>query len=144
MKLDDLHNEWDSDKDLKLATPDVAVREIPRLHSKWWRFYTEEKLRYLLAKEAYDTLRLSKHTWYTGKMSDQERLALGWPPQPVMILRQDIDTYLNVDKDLQPALLKVQNSELKLKFMEDAIKQINGRGYLLKTYVDWLRFSQGA
>lgn len=144
MKLDDLHNEWDKDQDLKLATPDVAVRDIPRLHSKWWRIYTDEKQRYLLAKESYDTLRMSKYSWYMGKMSDEERIKLGWPPQPIMILRQDIDTYLNVDKDLQPALLKVQNAELKMKFLEDCIKNIGGRPFLLTTYVNWLRFSQGS
>lgn len=55
-----------------------------------------------------------------------------------------MDQYLNSDTDLIPYAGRLEIQETKLKFIEDAIKHINGRGYLIRSYVDYLKFSQGA
>jgi hypothetical protein len=39
---------------------------------------------------------------------------------------------------------KLEVQETKLKLIEDVIKHINGRGYLVRSYIDYLKFSQGA
>ena len=59
-------------------------------------------------------------------------------------VRQEVEQYLTSDADLSPVAAKLEVQELKLKFIEDVIKSINGRGYLIKSAVEWLRFSQGS
>lgn len=144
MTLDTLHTEWSQDQDLTLDQPDKTLRGVPFLHSKWWKYYTTERQRYLVIKEEHDNLRRAKFEWYLGRMDDAERQKRGWPLQHLRIVRQEVDTYLSSDTDLLPFAAKLEHQELKLKFIEDVIKSINGRGYLVKTYVDYLRFSQGA
>lgn len=144
MKLDDLHAQWAQDSDLDFSQPDIALRSIPILHAKWWRLFTEERQRYMSIKQAYDLLRHQKFEWYLGRMSDEERKQLGWAPQPLRIVRQEVDMYLANDAAMVPLAAKLAMAELKLKFIEDAIKHINGRGFLISSYVNWLKFSQGS
>ena len=144
MTLDALHAEWAADQALDFSAPDKILRQIPLLHGKWWQFYTHERQRFLALKQDYDTLKRQKFEWYLGRMDEEERKTLGWHPQPVRIVRQEVDAYLNTDTDLLPLAGKVEVQELKLKFVEDCIKHINNRGYLIRSYIDYLRFSQGS
>lgn len=144
MTLDALHAEWSVDQELDFSYPDKVIRQVPLLHGKWWQFYTTERQRYLGVKQEHDSLKRAKFDWYLGRMDDEERLRLGWPPQPLRIVRQEIDNYLNTDKDLLPLSGKLEVQEIKLKFIEDCIKHINNRGYLIRSYIDYLRFSQGS
>ena len=144
MTLEALHTEWATDSDLDFSRPDVELRNVPRLHSKWWKHYTSERQRYLLIKQEYEELRHAKFEWYLGRLDDAEREKRGWPHQHLRIVRQELDNYLSSDADLRPYQGKIENAEIKLKFLEDVIKHINNRGYLLKTYVEYMRFSQGA
>lgn len=144
MTLDALHAEWSHDQDLALDRPDKAIRDVPILHAKWWRYYTDERQRYVLFKQEHDELRRAKFEWYLGRLDDAEREKRGWPHQHLRIVRQEVDQYLHSDADLLPYAGKLEVQELKLKMIEDVIKHINNRGYLLRSYIDYLKFSQGA
>lgn len=144
MTLDALHTEWATDQALALDRPDKAIRDVPLLHAKWWRYYTDERQRYLTIKQQHDELRRAKFEWYLGRLDDAEREKRGWPHQHLRIVRQEVDQYLSSDADLLPYAGKLDMQESKLKFIEDAIKHINGRGYLIRSYIDYLKFSQGA
>lgn len=144
MTLDAIQSLWQKDQALDLSLPDQAIRDVPLLHSRWWGIYIEERQRLVLLKYDHDDLRRKKLDWLLGRMDEAERIALGWAPQNVRMVRQEVDAYLAVDPDLLPMAKKLAIQELKLKFVEDCIKHINNRGYLLKTYVEYLRYSQGA
>lgn len=144
MTLEALHQEWQTDKELDFSYPEKAIAQVPLLHGKWWQYYTHERQRYVVLKQEHDALKRAKFDWYLGRMDEDERKARQWEPQPVRIVRQEVDTYLNTDTDLLPFAGKLEVQELKLKFIEDVIKHINGRGYLIRSYIDYLKFSQGS
>lgn len=144
MTLDSLHTEWEKDGDIPMGQLDVAIRAVPLLHGKYWRLYTAERARFITLKLEHDTLRRNKFEWYMGRLDDTLRVQLGWPLQHIRIVRQEVEQYLTSDADLSPVAAKLEVQELKLKFIEDVIKSINGRGYLIKSAVEWLRFSQGS
>lgn len=144
MTLDALHTAWATDQELSLDRPEKVIRDVPLLHAKWWQFYTAERQRYLVIKQEYDDLRRAKFEWYVGRLDETERERRGWPVQPLRIVRQEVDTYLSSDTELLPYHGKLENQETKLKFIEDVIKHINGRGYLIRSYIDYLKFSQGS
>lgn len=143
MKLEELHSVWAQDSEIDFSQPHEALRQIPQLHHKWWKIYTGQRANYLAAEKRYKDLRHERMEYFTGRLDDAIRQARGWPPQPLRLVRQEVDSYLDADGLLQPLKESLEISNLKLKFLEDVIKHINGRGYLVKTYVDYLRFSQG-
>lgn len=144
MTLDTLHKEWATDHDLDFASPDKTIRQVPLLHGKWWQYYTSERQRYVALKQEHDALRRAKFDWYLGRMDEDERKARGWEPQPLRVVRQEVETYLSTDAELMPLAGKLEVQEVKLKFIEDCIKHINNRGYLIRSYIDYLKFSQGS
>lgn len=143
MTLDALHAEWDTDQQLDLAQPDKALRDVPFLHGKWWRIYSTERQRYAALKQERGALYHDKFEWYVGRLPEEDRLRRNWPPQPLRIVRGDVDRFLSTDAELVPLDARIEMQEIKLKFIEDVIKSINNRGFLLKTHVEWLRFSNG-
>lgn len=144
MTLEILTEEWAKDAPLDLSRPDAELRKIPVLHSTWWGRYVTERQRYITIKQQHDELRHAKLQWLLGRMDDEERQQRGWPLQHLRIVRPEAESFLHTDADLMVLAGKLEVAETKLKFLEDCIKHINGRGYLISTYVNYLKFSQGA
>lgn len=143
MKLDDMHAEWETDAQVDVSRIDVVNRNIPYLHAKWWRLYTEERRRGLALRQELATLRGHKMDWFLGRMDDATREELGWPPQPIRIVRQEVEHYLSTDADLLPLATKVDHHEIKIKFLEGVLRSIEFRGQVVRNHMEWLRFSQG-
>tara|TARA_R110000868_G_scaffold79604_25_gene226465 strand:+ start:797 stop:1231 length:435 start_codon:yes stop_codon:yes gene_type:complete len=143
MTLDQYLDEWTADADLDLSALEHAARNVPLLHAKWWKFYTTERLRYRKLDADYKVLYRQKWEYFLGKMDDVERLALGWAPQPLKILSQNVGIYIEGDPDIQKILLKKVYLEEILKFIEDVLKQVNNRNFTIKSAIDFLRFKNG-
>ena len=143
MTLDQYLDEWRNDADLDLSALEDAARKVPYLHAKWWKYYSHERLRYKKLDSDYKLLYRQKWEYFLGKMDDTEREELGWPPQPLKILSQNVSVYLDSDPALQVLSHKRVYLEEVLRFLEDVIKQIHTRNYQIKTALDYMRFAQG-
>lgn len=143
MTLDTVHAEWATDAQLDFSRPDAELRKIPILHSKYWQFYTQERMRYVSVKQEHDDLRHAKLQWLLGRMDDEERTRRAWPPQGLRIVRPEAETFLAADADLMKLAGKLELQKIKLDLLEDIVKQINNRNYVLRNYIDYIRWSQG-
>jgi len=143
MTLDQYLEQWREDADLDLSALDHAARNVPLLHAKWWKHYSQERLRYKKIDSDYKVLYRQKWEYFLGKMDDTERESLGWPPQPLKILSANVGIYIEGDAQIQDLLKKKAYLEEVLKFIEDVLKQINNRNYTIKSAIDFLRFKHG-
>lgn len=143
MTLDALHSEWAKDSQLDFSRPDTELRNIPLLHSKYWQIYTNERTRHMMVKKEYDALKRAKADWLLGRMSDEELKERGWSPQGLHILRQDAESYLSADADLSVLSGKLETQKIKLELLEDIIKNINNRNFVIRNLIEWMKFSQG-
>ena len=143
MTLDQYLAEWQTDAALDLAARDEAARQVPLLHAKWWRYYTYERLRYKKIDSDYKVLYRQKWEYFLGKMDDAERLELEWPPQPLKILSGNVHIYMEGDAAIRDLLKRKAYIEEILKFIEDVIKSVNTRNFVIKSAIDFLRFKNG-
>lgn len=143
MTLDQYLAEWQTDAALDLAALDESARQVPLLHAKWWNYYTYERLRYKKVESDYKVLYRQKWEYFLGKMDDAERLELGWPPQPLKILSGNVHIYMEGDAEIQNLLKRKAYIEEILKFIEDVIKSVNTRNFVIKSAIDFLRFKNG-
>jgi hypothetical protein len=104
----------------------------------------QEGLRLKKLKADYKQLYKLKTEYYKGELDIEELKEYGWSPQPLKILRQDIPTYLEADKDIVNHSLKVGLQEAVVEYLESIIRQINNRNFYLKNIIDWERFRTGA
>lgn len=143
MTLEQYLTEWERDADLDMSALDEGARNVPLLHAKWWKYYTTERLRYKKIESDYKLLYRQKWEYFLGKMDDDERERLGWPPLALKILSQNVGIYMEGDQQIQTMLVKKAYIEEVLRFVEDVLKQINQRNYHIKNCIDFLRFKHG-
>jgi hypothetical protein len=96
------------------------------------------KLRDLNVKQ--DKLKLDRWMYYNGKAP---AAVYKKDPMNYTILKSDIDKYLAADALLSEMKMLVGEQEDLVKFLEDALKRIQSRGYELKTAIDWKKWIAG-
>lgn len=143
MTLDQYQDQWSADADIDNAALDDAARNVPLLHAKWWKYFSAERLRFKMVEMQYKALYRQKWEWYLGKLDDAERLQLGWSPQNLKILSTNVSIYLDGDTHLQEAQKRKIILEETLKFIEDVIKQINNRNFIISSAINFLKFKHG-
>ena len=143
MTLADIQAQWEKDGPVDKSRLDDELSNIPKLHHRYWVMYTTERREYAKNVRAMNILKRQRFDWYLGRMSDDERSQLGWPPQPLKILRGDVDTYLDGDKLIQQLQGRLDDLSDTLKFLESVISAINFRSNQIRTMVDYMKFSRG-
>lgn len=144
MKLEDILAEWDKDAQIDRSELGEETLRISKLHSKYWNIYCEERNNMRALEHMYNELYRDKYQWYSGVIDDETLSSRGWSPNPLRILRADMDVYLKADSDLLALSIKIDKFKDKIKFLEDAIKSLVARGYNIKSAIDWERFKVGA
>ena len=144
MKLSELQQHWQADCKIDEMALDGESLRIPNLHSKYLAYWNEEILNLKKLEGENKQLYRTKWEYYNGKLSDEELEELGWEQFHLKIIRQDIDIYISSDKDLLLHKSKIDYTKQKINFLEQILKHLNGRGYLIKNAIDFLRFQTGA
>ena len=145
MKIEDIYDEWAKDGEIDQANISRTASDIPKMHNKYYRFYVvEEGLKLKKQRADYKVLIKLKNDYYRGDMDSEELKEHGWPPQPLRLLKSDIPTYIDADKDVVDTSLKMGVQEAKVEYLESIIKQINNRNFILSNIINWEKFRTGS
>jgi hypothetical protein len=144
MKLDEIYQLWEQDSKIDRSELAEESLKIPQLHHKYYKIYTNEKL--ILNRLNYSLKELfrKKHEYYRGVLSQEDLAEHGWEPQQMTILRQDLQIYLESDKDLDALQIKIDTQKEKIDLLESIIKSLQTRGYQIKSAIDFIKFQMGA
>lgn len=142
MKLEEIEALWEQDSKIDRTDLDNESLKIPMLHSKYYKIYLREKIQLKSEELEYKQFYKLKHEYYNGKLSQQELNDLGWEPFQ-FVLKNDLQVYIDADKDVITRLLKLQVQREKVELLENIIKTLNGRGFLIKNAIDFIRFTSG-
>jgi hypothetical protein len=143
MKLEEIEALWEQDAKVDRTDLDNESLKIPMLHSKYYKIYLRERVQLKAEEQEYKIFYKLKHEYYTGKMSKEELDEHGWQPFQ-FVLKNDLHVYIDADKDIAERLLKLQVQREKVDLLESIIKTLNGRGFLIKNAIDFIRFTSGA
>ena len=133
-------------KDCKIDETDLvrASREIPELHSKYYNLFYREALLVKKYKAEYKELEQDKREYYDGSMAEEDLKLRGWKPYQKKVLRNEVDKYIQSDKDIINLSLKIDYHQERAKFIEDILKSIHSRNFVIKNMVDVIKFQAGA
>lgn len=140
---DDINEMWSKDCKIDEANLVQESKRIPELHSKYYNLFFKEALRVRKLKSDLKELERAKTEYYNGTMCEEDLKELGWKPNPLKILRNDIDKYLQSDKDIINLSLKIALHEEKANYIESIIRQINNRNFIIKNMIDMIKFQSG-
>lgn len=147
MKLEDIQNEWDKDSKIDHTNLGSEALNSSQLHAKYYKIFIRERMS--LRKQEADIAELKQYRFqfYEGKLDDETLRELGWEEEyrafQLKVLKSEIPRYLESDKILIEANLKLGLQEEKVKFLESIISTINFRNNSIRTAVDWAKFING-
>lgn len=144
MKLEDIQNLWFEDCKIEDDMLDEEALKIPRLHQKYYKIYTTERL---LLKKLQADLKIFqqlKYEYYSGEMAQEDLVERGWEPFYKKVLKADIQRYVDSDKEIIERTLKIAHQQEKVEFCDNIIRSLRDRGFLIKNAIDWRKFTNGA
>ena len=141
MNLEKIQEMWEKDSTIDPDNLHDESLKIPQLHSKYYTVYNTITLLREKARTNYNTIRLERYNYYTGK-ADPE--VYEKDPFPYKVRdKEAIQRHMEADERLTAADLKIRYYDTMLKFLEEIIKVIANRTFQIKNAIEWHKFQSG-
>lgn len=143
MTLEEINEMWAVDARISETDLGGEALKIPKLHNKYYTLYVKEALRVKKLKADLKELEMAKYEYYTGTMAEEDLKARGWKPNPLKIMKSEVSRYIESDKDVIATSLKIDYHSSTASYLEDIVRQINNRNFVIKSAIDWAKFQSG-
>lgn len=142
--LEEILQNWKDDAQIDSSELAAEAANTPVLHHKYYKIFVEEKLKLRYLQSQFKKLKLAKYEHYIQGPS-KETISKGWEvPAIGKVLKQDVQLYLDADKELSEFQLKIDYAQEKIDALSAIITQINGRSYLIGHCISDTRWKGGA
>jgi len=145
MTLEEILEEWKKDSRMDHSELGKEAENCQRLHQKYLQNYLFEKLALKQLEIEFKKKQFEVYRWYTegpSKETKEIRDPKNFPARG-KILRNDAPRYIEIDDEITEMTLKVEYAKAKVEALEQIIKQIGGRGFLIKDAIVWHRWQNG-
>ena len=143
MKLEEIQELWNRDREIDYTELGTESIRIPLIHDKYLKIFTDERIRLKgLEFELSKTVR-TKTEYYSGKMSQEELDRRGWEQYLGRLLKNEMANYIESDDDVIKLKQQLVVLQEKVSYLDSVIRMINNRGFQIKNALDWLKFTNG-
>lgn len=143
MNITELTELWKADSEIDRTELGDESLKIPKLHSKYYNLFIQERLLLKKLEGEYKQLYRVKFEYYNGILSEEELEEYNLEPFALKVLKTDLPIYIESDKDLQTLQAKIAVQKEKIDFLESIIKSLTNRGFQIKSAIDWAKFTHG-
>lgn len=143
MNIEQIVNEWN--KDCKIDETELGSEsaKIPQVHNKYLKIYMGERIALFKLKSETKKIKRTLLEYYLGELDQEELDQLGRQQFYKKLLKNEVDVYIESDDVMIEANLRLGMQDEKVAYLDSIIKNINNRGFQLKTAVDWAKFTTG-
>lgn len=142
--LDQIETEWENDSKVDITEPSREIAKFSKLHAKYQRYLNEHKNKALELTVKYKELERFKRDYYSGDLNNPEDLAAhGLEPFSKKLLRNDLNSWIQSDKDIIELSLEIEKHKLIVDACESIMKSIHSKDYSLKAVISWEMFVGG-
>lgn len=142
MTAEEIMDMWSVDAKIDDVELDRESLNTPNLHGKYLKslFNQRMKLRALRLKQKQLSTTLQEY--YRGELNNPEDLeAIGREPWPKTVLRTDLSSYVDSDKEMVALVTKIAYYEEVVDLLEEILKVINNRGFQIKNAIEWRKLT---
>lgn len=143
MTLDEIFEQWTIDSKIDSINLGNASIEIPKLHNKYWKMLSHERLLLKKQQTDYATLMVNKKAWLNGELTSDQLKAFGWDVQLKKMLKSDQDDFLRADKDVINQNLRMAMQQEKIEVLTDIIKSLHNRSFMISNAIKFAIFQTG-
>ena len=142
MNLSEIQDQVKRDLKINDLELDIESLRIPRLHTKYLQFLTENSLKLKKANGELAVLKRNKWIYYTGKASEDVYKAKG--DFPLKLKTKDEErTFIEADEEIQKKKTEVEYYETVVDYLQEIVKQIGQRNFQSKNAIEWRKFEAG-
>lgn len=139
--LEKIQNMWEKDCKIDPDNLHTESLNIPSLHAKYFEIYNNILLLKKKAEQQKRNIRHQKYEYYTGKADPDVYIE---NPFPKKIRDKDtLQKYMDADKSLSQASLKVEYYDVMIAYLQDILKMIHNRTYQIKNAIEFQKFASG-
>ena len=139
--MDNIEAEWSVDCKIDVLDLTEASRVSPYLHAKYYPIYSKARRKLFKMKIAYKKLKAEKHEFLNNP--DQERINAGWKYPDRMVLKNEIPNFIDSDAALLTLELNIGEQDLLVDFLQDILKQIANRNWIIRNILEDRKFMSG-
>lgn len=143
MTLEEIMDSWSKDCDIDRTELGEESLRIPQLHSKYYKIFAQERLKLRKMESEFKAMKLEKYEFYTQGPSDETPSHWRLPPRG-MVLKADVPMYMDADRDVIDFSLRIGYQQEKIEYLENIVKTLNNRNFMIKNAIEWHRFTHGA
>ena len=141
MTLEELQESVDRDFKLDDTELDSESIKIPLLHNKYLQHYNKFSLLLKNAELEHKLITREKWEYYTGKADES---VYKEKPFDLKVLKSDVHIYMDSDDELQRADQKTAYLKQVVSYLEQVLRSINARNFIIKNAIEWKKFTSGA
>ena len=142
MKIDQIIENWREDSKLDDVELDTEALKITSLHAKYLKLLFEERVKLRSLRMKQKALRRTLGEYFRGDLNNPEDLAeLGREPFGKVILKNELDNYVDGDKEMIDLNIRINCYEETVSVLEEILKAINNRNFQIKNAIDWRRLT---
>ena len=139
--LEQIQKMWEEDAKIDSDNLHNESLNIPSLHAKYFELYNSIFLLRKKAEQQRKNIRHSRYEYFSGKASPDLYVE---NPLPKNIRDKDtMNKYLDADKKLSNATLKIDYYDTMLVYLESILKVVQNRTYQIKNAIEFMRFQSG-
>ena len=143
MKLEEIQELWNRDRDIDITDLGVESVRIPQIHDKYLKIYIDERIRLKGLQFDLNKLVKLKTDYYAGNLTEEEREKLGWEQILTRLIKTEITKYLEADEDIIKMKKNIVLMEEKIHYLDSIIKMVSNRGFQIKSAIDWIKYKDG-
>lgn len=143
VKYEDIEDMWKQDSILDPENLDSESLRIPLLHSKYFSLLVRERAVLRKLHLDLDQLKHWKREYFQGQIPHEELLDKGIPIFSRMLVKSELDVFVDADSDVRKVLEKIAVAQSKVDFLDLCVKSLNNRTFFIKNAIDYLKFKNG-
>ena len=143
MKLEEIQELWNRDRDIDITDLGVESVRIPQIHDKYLKIYIDERIRLKGLQFDLNKLVKLKTDYYAGNLTEEELEKLGWEQFLTRLIKTEITKYLEADEDIIKMKKNIVLMEEKIHYLDSIIKMVSNRGFQIKSAIDWIKYNDG-
>lgn len=142
MTIEQIEASWREDCLINPLDLSQSALEVPKLHAKYYPLYTDARRKLSKLRGAYKRLKAEKIEFLNNPTEEAKRKH-NWEFPDRIVLKSEIPNLLDGDSQLLKIELAIDEQLLVVDFLQDILKQLSQRTWLLKNIQDDRKFMAG-
>lgn len=143
MKVEEYETDWSRDS---IISDDISgeIQKTAKLHSKWYSHLNRERRALMIIDVELQKTKNMLESFYGRTLTFEEMKKYNIDELPEKrLLKGDLEKA--VDNDKRMIEMKVRRGVTLdcVRFLEDVIKSIHSRGFLIRDMIEWKKFEAG-